>query len=351
MNQILKTEFGKLINKYQQEYDETKQSNIRFKIISSQKTLRLLNTLDFEITNGKQLADYNGIGKKTIDKINEILVEGKLNSVSSINVHNETNNTNKLNSKINNIKQLTRISGIGPVKAKTLLSSQITLKTLKNLLKQNNIDKLKELLTHHQLIGLIYLDDIEARIPYSKIQEIEIYLNQIIKSIDKNLNMTICGSYRRKKPDSGDIDILIHHKTKNSPEFLKTFIVNLRKQKFLIDDLTKEGSTKYMGMCKYKNSPAMRIDIRYITKSQVPASILYFTGSGEFNKNMRTYAIKNGFKLNEYGLFRIYKINNSQETKESKETKIQTKTEKDIFTRLSLNYIEPENRTEFVKFF
>jgi DNA polymerase/3'-5' exonuclease PolX len=348
MNQTLKTEFGKLISKYQQEYDETKQSNTRFKINSSKKTLRLLNTLDFEITNGNQLSDYNGIGKKTIDKINEILTEGKLSSVSSINTQNETNHTTKLNSNMNNIKHLTRITGIGPVKAKTLLSSKITLETLKTLLKQNNIDKLKELLTHHQLIGLIYLKDIETRIPYSRIQEIEIYLSQIIKSIDEKLNMTICGSYRRKKPDSGDIDILIHHKTKNSPEFLKKFIVHLKKQQFLIDDLTKEGSTKYMGICKYKNSPAMRIDIRYIKKSQVPSSILYFTGSGEFNKNMRTYAIKNGYKLNEYGLFRIYKINNSQE---SKETKIQTKTEKDIFTRLSLNYIEPENRTEFVKFF
>jgi len=340
MNQSLKTEFVKLISKYQQEYDVTKQSNTRFKINSSNKTLRLLNTLDFEVTNGNQLAEYNGIGKKTIEKINEILTEGKLNYVDTI--VTESENTN--HKTVHNIKQLLRITGIGPVKAKTLLSSKITLGTLKTLLKQKNIDKLNELLTHHQLIGLIYLEDIETRIIFSRIQEIEIYLINIIKSIDKNLNLTICGSYRRKKTDSGDIDILIHHKTKNTPEFLKTFITSLKNIRFIIDDLTKDGFTKYMGICKYKDSPAMRIDIRYINKSHMPSSILYFTGSGEFNKNMRTYAIKNGFKLNEYGLF---KINKSQE---NQETQIPTKTEKDIFTKLGLNYIEPENRTEFVKF-
>ena len=46
-----------------------------------------------------------------------------------------------------------------------------------------------------------------------------------------------------------------------------------------IDDLTKEGDTKYMGICRFQNGIARRIDIRYIQKEHVPTSILYFTGS------------------------------------------------------------------------
>ena len=69
--------------------------------------------------------------------------------------------------------------------------------------------------------------------------------------------------------------------------------------------------------------------------------MLYFTGSGEFNKNMRLFAKKKGYKLNEYGLYKIGK---------DKELKMKTHTEKDIFTLLGLDYIEPQNRTENVVF-
>ena len=39
------------------------------------------------------------------------------------------------------------------------------------------------------------------------------------------------------------------------------------------------------------------------------AALLYFTGSGEFNKNMRIFALKKGYTINEYGIYKLkYKI-------------------------------------------
>ena len=92
-----------------------------------------------------------------------------------------------------------------------------------------------------------------------------------------------------------------------------------------------------MGLCKYKSNPVRRIDIRFIPLDCYASSLLYFTGSGEFNKNMRTYAIKNGYTLNEYGLYKQIKINN-------KKVKIKTNSEEDIFKSLNLNYVEPQFR-------
>ena len=72
-------------------------------------------------------------------------------------------------------------------------------------------------------------------------------------------------------------------------------------------------------------------------------SLLYFTGSGDFNKNMRTYALENKYTLNEYGIYKLKPDN-------SKGLKIKTNSEQDIFKILKLDYVEPENRTTFYKF-
>ena len=66
-----------------------------------------------------------------------------------------------------------------------------------------------------------------------------------------------------------------------------------------------------MGMCKATRAGlGRRIDIRLIPYQSKGAAMLYFTGSGDFNKIMRAEALKKGFTINEYG---IYKINDGKE--------------------------------------
>ena len=334
LNKKLKEGFKLLILQYQKQLKDTKDKNISFKLTSARKTLKILDSITYEITSGDQLKDIKGIGAKTIEKIEEILSTGTLNKLKDFEINNDTTKENELK----------RITGIGPAKAKKLVEAKIYLPNLKLLLKKNKMKQLSEILTHHQIIGLKYLDEIEQRIPYKEIQQIETYLLKFTKLLDKNLNLVICGSYRRKKQTSGDIDILLYHTKKNEPEFLTNFIDILKQEMFLVDDLTTQGETKYMGICRFTpKGIARRIDIRYIQKKHAPTSILYFTGSGEFNKNMRLYANKKGFKLNEYGLFKLKKD-------KSEGLKMKTNSEQDIFTLLDLPYILPENRTELVQF-
>ena len=61
-----------------------------------------------------------------------------------------------------------------------------------------------------------------------------------------------------------------------------------------------------MGLCSFNNGPIRRIDIRYMPISSFYTALIYFTGSKNFNKQMRLYAIKLGYKLNEYGLLAAY---------------------------------------------
>jgi DNA polymerase/3'-5' exonuclease PolX len=336
MNTILINEFSKLLNYY----ETCNEKNSTFKIKSTKKTLRLIKSLKFEVTNFEQLEGIPGIGAKTLDKINDILKNGKLDLPETEHIMNKSSITSK-NTDKTKIKNLMRISGIGPKKAQALIKEKVLFETLVDALKRDDKDYLENYLTHHQIIGLKYLEDIEKRISFDEIKIIETYLKKVFNHFDPKMTLYLCGSYRRKAKTSGDIDIIVS-KDKFSKNILCSVIDFLKEQNFLVDDLTYNGNTKYMGICKNRKGQAIRIDIRYIKKENIPSALLYFTGSGEFNKNMRTYAIKHNFKLNEYGLFKksgdeFHPVKN-------------IKSEKDIFRELGIVYIPPEKRTEFINF-
>ena len=90
-----------------------------------------------------------------------------------------------------------------------------------------------------------------------------------------------------------------------------------------------------MGLAKYLDNPIRRLDIRLIPLESFFTAYLYFTGSYEFNERMRGIAKRQGYKLNEYGLYKktgdTYKL-------------IKVKSEEDIFKVLGMDYVEPEKR-------
>ena len=87
-----------------------------------------------------------------------------------------------------------------------------------------------------------------------------------------------------------------------------------------------------MGFCKYKKNPIRRIDIRYVPYKNYNYALLYFTGSKDFNKKIIKIAKSKGYKLSEYGLF------------DSDNNIIKVKNERDIFRKLSLEYLSPRLR-------
>ena len=307
MNSKIISEFNKLISNLLYE----KPPNYSFKINSFRKFIDIVKSLDFEIKNIEQIKNIKGIGKGTLDRIKEILDSGSLEE-----------NKAKNDCSQNEFSKLQSITGIGPSKAKQLIENNITFDDL-----INNKNNVLDSLTHHQKLGVKYYYDVLKPIEHETIIKVENYLNKF------KFKFNICGSYRRKKNTSGDIDVLIQKEDKSLQEIVDI----LTKKKFLVDHLTESGSTKYMGFCKIKNSHFMRIDIRLISKESYPYALLYFTGSKKTNTIMRNQAIKLGFKLNEYSLIRI---NNSNDS----DSNIYLNSEEDIFKFLELDYIKPENR-------
>ena len=215
-------------------------------------------------------------------------------------------------------------------------------------------DKLKKetkylhVLNNHQLLGVKYFHDMSKKIPRYEVQTAEHILTSVATHMNKDIMLTLCGSYRRGKDKSGDIDCLITHKDiktvadleHSDVNILASFVLLLTNVGFLVDHLTDYGLTKYMGFCiiKPKNQGetkpiARRIDIRFIPFESYATAILYFTGSKRFNVVMRAHALKLGYTLNEYNLKRL-----------SDNSIIPCKKEEDIFTFLKYPYKTPIER-------
>ena len=91
---------------------------------------------------------------------------------------------------------------------------------------------------------------------------------------------------------------------------LEKLVCHLERKKFLLERLSLSpaclGKAKemYMGVCKIDGEEAKgrRIDIKSYPKEQFGYAILYFTGSGEFNRCMRGWALEKGYTLSDHGM-------------------------------------------------
>lgn len=338
-NKIIINQFKKLIEQIKYEIDNPsvnlKKNNIianRYRLKNFINAINIIKKMNKNIRSSKDLDNIKGIGEGIKNRIDEILKNGKLNE---INIKNKDLEYSQY------IDELEKIFGIGRKKAYKLVI-KYNIKSIKDLKNAYNNGEIK--LNEQILIGLKYYDVYKQNIPRKEIDDIYEYLKKKLIELDYKLNIIICGSYRRGKKTSNDIDVLITHKNiktkfdlKTKHNYLYDYVNLLKQDKFLIDDLTFEKyESKYMGFSKYKKKPIRRIDIRYIPYESYYPAILYFTGSGEFNTKMRNTAKLLGYKLNEYGLYKINK-NNIKKL-------IKVKSEKDIFNKLGMEYLEPNER-------
>lgn len=128
------------------------------------------------------------------------------------------------------------------------------------------------------------------------------------------------GSFRRRKETVGDVDILLTSRAAGKPlDFFGPYPD--------IAQIQAEGPTRATVILR----SGLQVDVRAVPADSYGAALHYFTGSQAHNVAVRKLAQKNGYKLNEYGLFKGSR-------------RVAGKTEEEIFRRLGLAYIEPELR-------
>jgi DNA polymerase/3'-5' exonuclease PolX len=346
-NEALANEFNLLIKQIQ--YNINNINNIpskdktkyQFKIRHFKNALRIIKQFPDKITSGDDLKDISGIGKGTMDRIDEFLTNKKLSEI-------DISKIIKVKKDLDILDDLSKVINIGPKVAKQLVDKYNikSVKELKERIKEGEIevnDKIQ--------MGLKYYGIIKENIPRSEIDKYYDIFRNVIKTIDGynslGIVLIIAGSYRRQKKTSNDIDILISaEKIVNKKDYKKLdrnilteFLVQLKKNKILVDNLTDfDNNTKYMGFSKLPRKPVRRVDVRFVLYESYHTALLYFTGSYQLNKDMRILAKQRGYKLNEYGLYKI-KDDGLISSRKSK-----VKSEKDIFKKLNMSYLEPNER-------
>jgi DNA polymerase/3'-5' exonuclease PolX len=278
--------------------------------------IRSIKDYSKEITSGKEALELEGIGKSIAAKIDELIETGQVKKLIKL----------EKDPLIKSRKIFQNISGFGPRKVNEIMKQKIkNIKQLKKAIKKDDIS-----LNDHQKLGLKYYKATQERIPYKEIEKFEEKLKKLSKKLSSKNKLQITGSFRRKRPDSGDIDVLLTN-SKNIPELLINFIDLLKNEGILIADISK-GKNKYMGFGKTtKNGKIRRIDILVIPYEEYAPALLYFTGSKRLNLSMRELAKKKGYLLNEKGLYKNKKL-------------VKTKKEKDIFEKLGMKYLKPKDR-------
>ena len=295
------------------------------RVIAYSKAIVALRSIDEPITSVKQLKGIRGIGPKVTEKVQEFLNKGIVGV--SEKAKKEMKSEEKPKTKKDLVlEEFQTIWGIGPVKAKKLYEAE-------NIHSLKQLEKNTHLLTDQQRIGLKYREDLLKKIPRTLITAINVimvyYMN---KEFGKGTyKLKIAGSYRRGASQSGDIDCLI-----TSDNGIIEDVVKLLKRKGLIVSVLGMKKEKFMGIA-HCGDFYFRLDIEFVKKEEWGSSLLYFTGSKEFNVYMRAEARRKGMLLNEHGLFK------TKDTELDKKIE-EAPTEKRIFELIGLKYIPPERR-------
>jgi DNA polymerase IV len=364
-----------------------------FKLAAYNKAIRQLRARpQIAATRGTPAVrpgDIPGIGPGIAAKINEFLTTGNISEIAAMRRHPD----------YRAYTELSQVLGLGPKNIVALIARGI--RTRAELAVAAAAGRVH--LTHIQAVGLRYFDDLHQPIPR---WEVEAIGKAIIAKLGA-ARADIAGSYRRGAAQSGDIDILICGRADTdrvvrqlrelaggqnyslavteSKSIRREYVVGPARKspgKGLTAskspagpdtaapgavptmELISTGPTRITFVMLGPSSRMRQVDLLFIPKASYAASLLYFTGSWEFNESMRSWAKAHGFRLNQNGLYKVA----AGPTRESSEgvstrkssrdksrgsrrasadglTLIPTKTEQDIFAKLGLRYMEPAERT------
>ncbi len=169
--------------------------------------------------------------------------------------------------------------------------------------------------------GRFKLDDVDEAA-----QKLVVYISQMDKIVE---SVTPAGSLRRGKETIGDLDLLVTMRPgRDKQKDVDAVAAHILKYPG-IDQTLAHGENKVSVVL----GNGLQVDVRLLEKDSFGAALLYFTGSKEHNVVLRGRARDMGWTLNEYALTTL-----------KGGRFVAGKTEKDIYDKLRLDYIEPELR-------
>ncbi|KAJ3997744.1 DNA polymerase lambda [Lentinula boryana] len=313
-----------------------------WRVYSYSKSIRALRAHPKRIKSLEDAQKIPGIGKKTAQKIMEIIETGDLQRIA----YERTEDVKVLSI-------FTKIYGVG-IQTATMWYAR-GCRTIEDLC--NGVGDVT--LNEGQKIGIKFYDDLNSRMPREEAKAIFELIKPIALRIDPELFVEIMGSYRRGKADCGDIDILITrcpddgrtHEGVLHELLQKLHIAGILTEDLALPDYSKPLEAVYHGLCRLPNVPGTRrrrIDFLTVPWSSKGGALLYYTGDDMFNRSMRLLANKMGYSLNQRGLYAgVVRDPRNRTVKLNTGNLIASETEVEIFEALGVPWREPHERVTY----
>jgi DNA polymerase (family X) len=267
-----------------------------------------------DLTPAQRLA-IPGIGKDLSTKIGELIETGAIAYHQAL-----------LQEFPATILDLLHLQGVGP-KTAALLYRQLNIRTLDELeaaIREGRLRALKGMGAKKEAQILRAIGEralVAGRRLMAETSEAADALVATLREHAPGADISAVGSLRRGCETSGDLDIL----AAGAPSSVMEAFTGYR----LAERVLAHGETKSCILLR----GGLQADLRLVPKASLGAALQYFTGSKAHNIALRDRALQRGFKLNEYGLFRM-----------DDGTVVAGSDEDSIYRALGLSPIAPELR-------
>ena len=294
--------------------------SISFKPRAYERAARAIGSMEEEISELyekqgiKGLEEIPGVGRGIAERIEELFQTGKIKDLEKLKKQTPVD-----------LEQLTAIEGLGPKMVKVLWQ-KLKIKTVDDLEKSARAGKIKGLEHFGEkseqkiLKGIEFLKKSGGRFLLGDILPLVGMIENRLRKLKQVEEVVVAGSMRRWQETIGDVDLLVISEDSRP---VMDFFVSMPE----VIHVYGKGETK--SMVRLKNQ--VDVDLRVIPKKSFGGALQYFTGNKDHNVAVRQLAIKKGYKLNEYGLFKGKKL-------------VAGAKEEDIYEALGLKWMPPELR-------
>ncbi len=291
-----------------------------FRIRAYRKAAQNIESLSREIEklSEDELTAIPGIGKDLAGKIQEYLSRGSMEALESLRQEVP-----------DGLTEIMSVPGVGPKTARLLFERLHVqdIEGLEALAREGRLQGLpgiKKKTEENILRGIEMLKRGRERQPLGKVLPVAEDMIERLKGVAGIGKLCLAGSLRRWKETIKDIDILA---TSSEPAEVMNAFVSLPG----VEEVLLKGPTK----SSIVTAGGIQVDLRVVEEDSFGAALQYFTGSKAHNIRIREMALRQGLKVNEYGVFR-----------ESDGRKLGGRKEEDVYRLVGLPLIPPELRED-----
>lgn len=269
----------------------------------------------------QKLTALSGIGADLAEKITEYLSSGRMASYDQLK-----------RSIPPGVLELLEVPGVGPKTAK-VLTERLQIASIQELEAAARTHRLSALpgfqvkKEQNILRGIAVVKKGRERLHLGLAWPLAHSLLGVLQRIAGVERASMAGSLRRMRETIGDLDLLAS--SRSPSRVLKAWCQSRIAARVLAAGTTKASIVTQEGI---------QVDLRVVEPESYGAALQYFTGSKEHNVRLRELAIRQGLKVNEYGVFRG--------TGNAGKRRLAGREEAEVYQALGLAWIPPELRED-----